>query len=760
MFSVDNDMTISITRGDVATIPVSAVGEVFKLGDTIRIKVFEKKNCANVIFQKDFGVAEETEKFELILTRSETKIGKTINKPTTYWYEIELNPDTNPNTIVGYDEDGPKLFVLYPEGEDIEYIPPTEEEIGPIDYELSLTSKKPIANFAVAKNVTELDNKIEKSAENEAEARKNEIALEKAELENAIKTEKTERKAEIAAERARINQIIALPEGSTTGDAELIDARVGADGTIHSNVGKNIRTNSNDIKELYDTTIYIGDVIEGGYIDFVGAFNASEGNYCTDFVPIKAGYTVKFENLSLSGIRAICTYDVNKTFINCLGTQTTDRSITAIVPEGTCYFRATIKPDFTRYAKYIEPIKNEIESVTSKIENTANRINELYNVNIDIGDVLDGYFVGNTGALQQSSGNYCTDFIPVKAGYTVRITGAELSGHRSLCAYDENKNLIETLITGVDDVRTFTLMMPENTCYFRFSTISTNKSDVTAQYIEPIKDDVAYLNEKLKKMNEQKIPWYEGKKWLFMGDSITHLPNGWVSYFNQILKPSLSVNVSVDGAKWKDFIGTVYDGNPLCNGPDNNVNNVIGNQIEKVIRGKDVNHENYAEVSAYSDFDFIIIACGTNDYPIDDADNVALETIFYGTDAVIPLTDVDRTTMAGAMRYAYEKLMSLYPDAKIFYCTPIQASNYKRSYQSTIDKCNMIKKVCEKLSITVIDSEKCGICGLYENKNAAGRDLYDGLHTNENGSKKLGTYNANAVINSIKYALVEELNIC
>ena len=62
MFSVDNDMTISITRGDVAKIPVSAVGEAFKLGDIIRIKVFEKKNCANVIFQKDFGVAEETEK--------------------------------------------------------------------------------------------------------------------------------------------------------------------------------------------------------------------------------------------------------------------------------------------------------------------------------------------------------------------------------------------------------------------------------------------------------------------------------------------------------------------------------------------------------------------------------------------------------------------------------------------------------------------------------------------------------------------------
>jgi hypothetical protein len=70
--------------------------------------------------QKDFLVPEATEKVEVFLSKNETKIGEVISKPTDYWYEIELNPDTDPQTIIGYDEDGAKVFKLFPEGEDVQ----------------------------------------------------------------------------------------------------------------------------------------------------------------------------------------------------------------------------------------------------------------------------------------------------------------------------------------------------------------------------------------------------------------------------------------------------------------------------------------------------------------------------------------------------------------------------------------------------------------------------------------------------------------
>jgi hypothetical protein len=127
MFTIDTDKTISITRGDSGSF-VAPINYAFQGGEVLRLKVFRKKACEDVVLQKDFVIAEATETVTLELTEKDTRIGGIISKPVDYWYEIELNPDNNPQTIVGYDEDGAKIFRLYPEGRDIENDEITEEE--------------------------------------------------------------------------------------------------------------------------------------------------------------------------------------------------------------------------------------------------------------------------------------------------------------------------------------------------------------------------------------------------------------------------------------------------------------------------------------------------------------------------------------------------------------------------------------------------------------------------------------------------------
>jgi hypothetical protein len=73
-------------------------------------------NAENVVLRKDFIVAEEAEKVSILLTENDTRIGEVISKPVEYWYEIELNPDTQPQTVIGHDGNGAKIFKLFPEG--------------------------------------------------------------------------------------------------------------------------------------------------------------------------------------------------------------------------------------------------------------------------------------------------------------------------------------------------------------------------------------------------------------------------------------------------------------------------------------------------------------------------------------------------------------------------------------------------------------------------------------------------------------------
>lgn len=124
MFVVNDDKSIFATRGDVVFFSVSADDNgtpfVFKSGDVVRIKVFGKNDVETVVLQKDFGVSDDATSVEIFLSGKDTKIGETISKPKDYWYEIEVNPDNYPQTIIGYDEDGAKLFRLFPEGGDVE----------------------------------------------------------------------------------------------------------------------------------------------------------------------------------------------------------------------------------------------------------------------------------------------------------------------------------------------------------------------------------------------------------------------------------------------------------------------------------------------------------------------------------------------------------------------------------------------------------------------------------------------------------------
>lgn len=244
MFILNEDNSIYVTRGDIATISVSLTDNdgnpyMFIPGDVLRIKVFEKKNCSEVVLQKDFPVDEETDTVELYLDERDTKIGGVISKPVDYWYEIELNPFSDPQTVIGYDEDGAKVFKLFPEGRDLEEHEYTEEEIPFMDDELDLTSTRPIENQAVARAVVQL-----RTALNKTDAKSAETAT------------------ELSLERERINNLISHNVTALTQNLGYLESisdetKAKIDGVINSDgVFATIKVNWREANQIYGGTTF------------------------------------------------------------------------------------------------------------------------------------------------------------------------------------------------------------------------------------------------------------------------------------------------------------------------------------------------------------------------------------------------------------------------------------------------------------------------------------------------------------------------
>lgn len=107
------DKSLSINRGDRGTIRLKLKdNKIFNVGDKIKFSIVNRRDYNDVVFQKEYTVTTQSNTFDLLLTKDDTTIGDVISKSITYNYEIEYNGD---QTLLGYDDERGKPFILYPE---------------------------------------------------------------------------------------------------------------------------------------------------------------------------------------------------------------------------------------------------------------------------------------------------------------------------------------------------------------------------------------------------------------------------------------------------------------------------------------------------------------------------------------------------------------------------------------------------------------------------------------------------------------------
>lgn len=476
-------------------------------------------------------------------------------------------------------------------------------------------------------------------------------------------------------------------------------------------------------------------------------------------------------------------YDKNKQRVDSFGNPNNNNNIT-VTSDGYARFSFGTAPmnlqiekgSRTTYVPYGElKVKVEVDNVKEDIAHTKAEVTGIKAEVVKIQEdhtnlfnkdtVIKGAVLSENGYLETSFSSWdSSDYIPIKPGMILYFSSNELPiGVASTGAYfDADKKYL----SGINNEPTV-LTVPNGAYYLRFSkngglgdtlnTLKIEQHGITK--FTPYGELYVTVNESA--LPNSILPKWKGLKILTLGDSITAMGgvNGWTHWIKQYLLADKVVNVSVAGSTWQDKVASqTYDGNPQ---PSTD-GNVMGNQVQKVLNAK-ANGD-----ADYQDFDVITFSFGTND-SIDfsvqtkgSVENQFITNYAQNNFTVVPLESVNRQTLAGAMRYGFQKLHEAYPNAVIFMCTPTQECY--ETFDSIYQKGDFINFVADRLGAETIDTRRCGIRNIYESQTTIDydhpeqsgvapiqTDLLDGIHTNENGAKKIAKYNAREII---KYFMI------
>lgn len=565
-------------------------------------------------------------------------------------------------------------------------------------------------------------------------------------LTNLENYDDTSIKNDIQVQKSRIDSFTSLKEGSTTGDAELVDARVGEDGITYDNLGDSIRSQLLNLSEGKQS-MFIAQTskCDNVYINTVNGMETSSNSWMsTDYVDIsnvsKIGYIEQFETSA-----GLSFYDESKKFISSIsGSGYTFKFKTSKCPDNAKYVRVCANKTYAddvniwilekNYAD-----KNEVENISKKLDNaiidsfihSSNLINRLDLVSItkDCGvtciknndksftftgkPTKDCYIEFSLNCEHLSIGKY---FL----GYNGVIEGIKPSDHYYLWLYNNEGNGSDRLlyINNLSKDTSFTIT-EEKECtklrlvFFKDSIININTSHfwlnfevLDKQYKPPYvanTDETKTTNTKYSKL-----------KMNCLGDSITFgmIPDSGMT--NQMARPYPTV--------LKELLGLAecrnYGQSGTCLSVVKEDETAISNRNNAfVTRMKTMD----------KDADIIAIFGGVNDY---------IRSVGGYCNALGTLESEDDTSIYGALKQITKYMIETYPKAVIFYITPMKqagttgVSPYEPKF-TLDDVVNAIKEVASINSIPVLDLYTCS--GVHF-ENDIWRAIYGGndkIHPNQ-----------------------------
>lgn len=570
--------------------------------------------------------------------------------------------------------------------------------------------------------------------------------------------------------RQRINNLSKLEPGSTTGDAELRDIRIGYDGTEYETAGEAVRGQIGSLSEEIDGINGTKTTFKNNFFIDYNTGNASDlssrPNYisCSDFISVCYGMKVLLKNVNeYNGVdlRGLAFYDENKNFMS--GFQYNGREDIEIeVPKNSYYFRFTITNDkLTSYVLYFSEFPKSINHAIIGI-----KIEEYI---INLTSFRDGRYINyEDGHMGVTNDSYAaTDFIPVNGSEIIDIIGAFLldgyKNYAGVAFYDSGKKYISGW--QIDGANSGVSLNVPNNAYFCRITVRTTKKYSAKICMKKYSMQLAYsykysrtkLSNKIIVNDGDSITYgqaidideYTGLRPTY--GAITALTNG-AEFINRAISGTTISDVNVNGKSYNgwvansdrynipyiaDYFTMMFGWNDDYYGPimkrEEWLKKTYGKTIYYPITDDKIGTPGYATQEQKN-------ACDSASGIVNGSTYEGLSyyrELFLGS-----IDSSDKSTFYGAYNFAMNHLLSHYTKTKIGIIVPYGCTTKIR--QAVRDISSKYKVPCLDLYDTkypLIYGKEESAAGLTDTMLKNNRDTFlaDGIHPNNLGYERLAS---------------------
>ena len=258
---------------------------------------------------------------------------------------------------------------------------------------------------------------------------------------------------------ARINNIIALPDGSTTGDAELMDIRIGADGKTYDSAGEAVRKQISTQSEKTDlitkgtgisNPVLLNNIVDGYYVKYNGVVATSNGFCMTHPISVERGQVIVMKAGGYQSNVAMIAKVVDGLYTPLSVSTTSEVSIYSHTATENMDIVLSFSTKLHHEAYILEDVKKAIDNI---------------NISEDLvfTNVTQGKFVKSTGVIAESAQFSYSEPFQVFKGQTITFIATGYEDKVAMIAkYDGTGNPVPLVVCTNSNEEEFTFTCEED----------------------------------------------------------------------------------------------------------------------------------------------------------------------------------------------------------------------------------------------------------------------------------------------------------